>query len=268
MAAIAATKYSAKLAGSRVLVLGGTSGIGFCVAEAALEFGARVFVSSSKQDRVNSAVERLKASYPSRVDAVSGHVCDLANKATQEANLTSLFETATQGGQKLDHIAFTAGDRAAFPKTPELTADAVQALEAVRFVGAALMCKIAPKYLNPGPKSSITLTGGGLASKPSPGLGAIVSALSSAMEGLVRGLAVEYKPLRINCVAPGAVATDHLWTYDETARAAALEAFKKMTILDEVGKPEDVAEAYIYAMKDNFLTGTVLNTNGGLMLVG
>ena len=59
-----APKYISKLQGKRVLVLGGTSGIGFCVAEAAVEHGATVIISSSRQAKIDNTIQRLTSSYP------------------------------------------------------------------------------------------------------------------------------------------------------------------------------------------------------------
>src|ERR1700744_1071718 len=101
-------KYSNKLEAKRVLVIGGTSGIGFCVAEACVEFGAIVTVASSRQEKVDKAVERLCTSYPDARTRISGHTVDLASSDVEEALKVLLEFTAKEG--KLDHIVHTAGD--------------------------------------------------------------------------------------------------------------------------------------------------------------
>lgn len=103
------SKYTSKLSQTRVLVLGGTSGIGFCVAEAALEHGAHVYVSSSRQPKLDATISRLQTSYPDKATHISGQVCDLSDPSALEANLTALLEAAAAEG-KIDHIVFTAGD--------------------------------------------------------------------------------------------------------------------------------------------------------------
>lgn len=106
------TKYSSKLRGSRVLVIGGSSGIGYCVAEACVEHGAIVTVSSSNQERVNKAVEKLNGSYPSAMGKIFGATVDLSDASTLENELKTLLESTKEklGGQKLDHVVFTAGN--------------------------------------------------------------------------------------------------------------------------------------------------------------
>ena len=103
-------KYLDKLAGKRVLIFGGTSGIGFSVAEAATEFGAHVIVSSSTTEKINATIKRLSASYPDAANRISGHRADLSDANTLEANIEATLKFVTNDGvNKLDHIVITAG---------------------------------------------------------------------------------------------------------------------------------------------------------------
>jgi len=106
-------KYLSKLQDKRVLLIGGTSGIGYGIAEGALEFGASVVIASRSSSKVTSAVESLKSSYPN-IDGskIRGHTVDLNTKETDtEEQLIKLFDFATDNGaQKLDHVVETAGD--------------------------------------------------------------------------------------------------------------------------------------------------------------
>lgn len=94
-----ASKYR-KLQNKHVLVIGGTSGIGFAVAEGSLASRASVTVSSSNQSRVDSAVQKLKASFPQAT--VAGFTCDLS-KPTVEQDVEALFGKVG----KVDHIVYT-----------------------------------------------------------------------------------------------------------------------------------------------------------------
>src|ERR1700760_2047448 len=103
-------KYLNKLEGKRVVVLGGTSGIGFCVAEAAIEYGAFVTVSSSSPEKVDRAAERLRALYPNSAERVLGFPCDIGQSDKIKANVEALFKKATNNGaHKINHIVCTAG---------------------------------------------------------------------------------------------------------------------------------------------------------------
>lgn len=80
-------KYSNKLEDSRVLIIGGSSGIGYSTAEACLEYGALVTIASSNASRVGTAVSKLQSSYPSSRSRVHGQVVDLSKSDTLESEL-------------------------------------------------------------------------------------------------------------------------------------------------------------------------------------
>jgi NAD(P)-dependent dehydrogenase (short-subunit alcohol dehydrogenase family) len=128
-------------------------GIGFCVAEASVESGARVTISSSSPKRVETALEALKKSYPS--GTVAGYACDLSSP-TVESDIEGLFEKTG----KVDHIVFTAGDKLATIPLQEITLERMLKAGQVRFFAALLVAKVGSRYLSPGPLSSITLTTG------------------------------------------------------------------------------------------------------------
>lgn len=262
------SKYLSKLVGKRILILGGTSGIGFCIAEAAVEHDAIVIISSSNASKVDKALDRLRTAYPSRSSNVSGKTCDLADPATLEANLGALFEFATAGGkgEMLSHVAFTAGDAVKVSPIAEASVEYMQSVCVVRFLAPMVLAKLAPPHLTPGPESSITFTGGGNAAKPIPGWG-ILAAYGAGVEGLTRGMAQDLKPIRVNLISPGAVRTEE---YDRIpsleARDALLDGFRHETLTGRIGRPEDLAEAYLHCMKDGFITGTVISSDGGRML--
>lgn len=265
-----ATKYTSKLAGQRVLVLGGTSGIGYAVAEAAVEHGARVTVSSSQQSNVSSALESLRNSYPpgangQRPYAPTGHVCDISQKEKLEGNIESLLKAAA-GDSKINHVVITAGDIPSVPSLANITADWVEKLGTVRFISVLIIAKLLPSYMDLDSNNSFTLTGGVSTRKPIPGWSVLI-AYGGALEALARGLAVDLKPVRTNLVAPGAVHTPLLDKNVGEARDAMLEKVASETTVGAIGRPEDVAEAYLYSMKDRFVTGTVIESNGGRLLV-
>ncbi|KAK2762205.1 hypothetical protein FQN54_001214 [Arachnomyces sp. PD_36] len=265
------TKYTSKLAGKRVLVLGGTSGIGYSVAEAAVEFGAHVIVSSSKPANVASAVESLKASYPPGLNgrgpqAPIGHVCDLSDSEKIEENLESLLKVAA-GDSKINHIVVTAGDVPKVSPLSEITAEEVRKLGDVRFVGSIILAKLIPRYMDLDPANSFTLTGGVNTAKPMPGW-TLMAGIGGSLRGIIRGLSVDLKPLRVNVVEPGAIQTPLLERNlgDASTREAVLASFATSTTVGTIGQSEDVAEAYLYLMKDRYVTGAIIESNGGRLL--
>jgi NAD(P)-dependent dehydrogenase (short-subunit alcohol dehydrogenase family) len=265
-----ALEYLTKLQNQRVLVLGGTSGIGFCVAEAALTHGAHVIVSSSNSEKLSRAVNRLQAvtcPLPKPSGSVTGIACDLGAAGSLEANLTRLLDDATDGGtQLLDHAVYTAGEALQQTRLADADAATLQRRGLVRVVGPVLLAKLLPSYQHQRPASSLTLTGGIGSHRPSPGW-SILSGLGASVEGLARGLAVDLKPVRVNLVAPGAVHTELLENLAADTLPALLERFKKDSLTDTVGRPEDVAEIYLSCLKSHFITGSVIIADGGRLLV-
>jgi len=263
------TKYTQKLSGARVLVIGGTSGIGFCVAEASVELGASiVIVSSSSSDRVKVAVSKLQQAYPSTKCEISGQVCNLGDEATLEKNVQALFSAATsEGSQKLDHVIFTAGDALAAKSIHEVDMDFIKQAGMVRFFAPLLVAKHAAKHLASGPASSITLTTGAVSQQPIPNW-SVVGSYATGLHGMTRNLALDLKPLRVNLVSPGGVRTE-LWNnIPEQTRETMLEGMGKKTATGTIASPEDVAEAYLYCMRDHNVTGSVVSTNGGSLIMG
>ncbi|KAI9843279.1 MAG: hypothetical protein M1837_006494 [Sclerophora amabilis] len=250
-------KYTSKFESAHVLVIGGSSGLGFCVAEASLENGARVTISSSQQSRVDAAIERLLKSYPSAKDRISGHPCDLSGEDVDD-QVKGLFEKTG----KVDHIAVTAGDKIAPMKVKDFTVEAIHKYGAVRFVAPLMIAKHAPEYLSGGPRSSITFTSGTVSEKPLPDW-SVVAAYAAAGHGMVRNLALDLKPIRVNLICPGPVDTEFWDFLPANARNSLIEASRQQHLTGVTGRPEDVAEAFLYSIRDQNLTGSVIRTEGG-----
>ena len=261
-----------RLQDARVLVFGGTSGIGFGIANLCLSQGSTVIISGSKQPKVDDKVALLRSYYPSiPAERISGLACDLVDTANLEANLKALLEKATNGGEnKLDHITWTAGDIPKLPKIDQVNVEETLVGFHLRFQGSIGLAKVLlnNEFVKKSPSSSLTLTGGVNTRKPMPGW-SVLAGYGGSMEGLMRGLAVDLKPIRVNLVAPGAIKTE-LWDGFSTRYPGGVESFEKMlqgtTLTDTVGEPSDTAEAYAWCMKDRFVTGSIASTNGGSLL--
>ncbi len=136
-------------------------GIGYAVAEASIESGASVTVSSSSSDRVTSTIKKIQTAYPGA--KITGYACDLS-KSTLEQDIEALFK---QVG-KIDHIVYTAGDKLASMPLQEISYEKIIKAGQIRFFAPLLVAKVGSKYLNPGPQSSILLTTGNVADHPVP----------------------------------------------------------------------------------------------------
>jgi NAD(P)-dependent dehydrogenase (short-subunit alcohol dehydrogenase family) len=240
-------------------------GIGYAVVEAVIEHGGSAVIVSSNPKRIEQALDTVQKSYPSTVgtNRISGFPCDLANEETVEQDIVKIFE---QSGGSFNHIVYTAGEQNPAMSIATTTIKDIKDATKVRYIAAVIMAKHAPKYMTKGPDSSITLTTSISGQKPLPGWSPI-SGARTAVNGLGMSLAYDLKPIRVNVIAVGLVDTG-LWGIHAAHKDTIFEMFKsKKSTTGRVPLPEDVAEAYIYCMKDKNVTGSIISTNGGTLLV-
>ncbi len=230
------------LNGQRVLVIGGASGIGHAVAEAAIAGGASVTIASTNADKVKAAAEALGAA------AATIDVRD-------EAGVAAFF---TASGP-FDHVVTTAGDWGGQrgKGLKELDLDAARSAFDVRFWGALALAKHGAFT----ERGSLVLTDGTFAHMPMKG-SAVSTAAAGAIEHLSRALAVELAPIRVNCVCPGLIHTA-VWDAMPPGR---LEAMSARQLIPRAGTPAEAAEAYLYLMRATFTTGQVILVEGGSLL--
>lgn len=224
-------------------------------------------ISSSSQSKVETAVSTLQSSYPSAKDRVKGYAYSMGDQSSLEKNIHSLLSDATSSGaHKLDHIVWSAGDPLATMPPTEYTLEKLQRAGLVRFFGPMLLGKYAKDFMNAGPQSSITFTGGSVGLKPHAGW-AIPGSYVMAMHGLTRSFALDLKPLRCNLISMGMVDTD-LWAgKTEEERNELKRTYEEKVPTGRVPVAEDVAEAYLYVMRDMNVTGEIIGTHSGDTLV-
>lgn len=255
-------KYTNKLLNSRVLIIGGSSGLGYGVAEASLEHGALVAISSSNAQRIESAVDKLKQSYPSYASNIHGLTVDLSNSDTLEHQLDSILKRATEIlGGKLDHVVFTAGDALDPMKLADMTVERIHKAGTIRWLAPLLLAKFLPTYLNASYRSSYTITTGAISEKPIPNW-SVIASYAGGHHSMVRNLALDLKPIRVNGVSPGVVDTE-LWTMSEEEKKGMFEHAKKGLFTGRVPTAEDVAESFIAIMKDWNMDASMVRSDGG-----
>lgn len=236
------------LKNARVLIIGGTSGIGLGVASAVAERGAIPIVASRRQSSVDRALSQLP-------DGARGTVIDVGDAA-------ALDRVADEIGP-IEHLVYTAGDALVLGTLAELDAAAITGFFATRFVGALNAVRaFAPRLAEGG---SVTLTTGTAAHQPA--FGVLPVSICGAMNAATTALAVELAPIRVNAVAPGVVRTP-LWdSLDERIRQSMFDDAAQRLPLGRIGEVEDAARAYVYCMEQSFGTGVVLTVDGGTLLV-
>jgi NAD(P)-dependent dehydrogenase (short-subunit alcohol dehydrogenase family) len=166
----------------------------------------------------------------------------------------------------LDHLIYTAGDRLPTIPIEEITLENFSAGILVRGPSALLSIKTFLPLLPKANTTSIILTSGSICDKPIPGGWAITSFVGSGLNGLTRQLALDLAPIRVNCVAPGVVDTD-LWSHmEEKERKGLYEQMEKSLPTGRVPSADDLAESYVYLLRDRNVTGTTIHSNGGAFL--
>lgn len=236
------------LSDRRVVVLGGTSGIGFGIAAAAADAGAEVVVASSQQSSVDKALTGLPST-------ASGRALDLGDREKVNALFAELGE--------IDHLVFTAGEPLALMPIETLDLDAARDSFGLRYFGALSAVHAAAPGLRAG--GSITLTSGSAGERGGPGW-SVASSICGAVEALTRSLAIELAPLRVNAVAPGVVRSP-LWRgMNETDREQMYQQIGTGLPAGRVGEIADVVQASLYCMTQNWTTGTILHIDGGTLL--
>jgi NAD(P)-dependent dehydrogenase (short-subunit alcohol dehydrogenase family) len=260
-------RYGDKLVGRRILVLGGTSGIGMAVAQAAVEFGARVIVSSSNQSKIDVAVQKIEASFAHESSAsVGGFACDLHDLGKLETNLRALFDHATDGGQnKLNHVVYTAGNKVGSIALADTDTELITEHGILRFYVPIIIGKLAQTYVHSNHQSSIIFTSGVNTVKPVPGR-ALMAGWGAGVEGVTRALAVDLRPVRVNCVCPGPTKTELFSGFPDEVLQPLLQKYSSSTMTRTIASPEDIAEAYLYCMRDYFIDGSVIHSSGGYLL--
>jgi NAD(P)-dependent dehydrogenase (short-subunit alcohol dehydrogenase family) len=237
------------LSGKRIVMLGGSSGIGLATAQAAAQEGANVVIASSRRARIDKALATLPA-------GTEGHVLDLADGDATQALFSRLGS--------FDHLVFTAGETLHLGPLATTDLDAARRFFTLRYWGAYCAAKFGSSGIRKG--GSIVFTSGVAGQRPHAGwsLGASICA---AMEGLTRALAVELTPIRVNIVSPGVVRSPLWANMEEADREAFYQQMADRLPVRHVGDAAEIAQAYLYLMRQSYSTGQVLVVDGGAVLV-
>ncbi|TPI36141.1 SDR family oxidoreductase [Mesorhizobium sp. B3-1-6] len=236
----------------RILIVGGSSGMGLALAKRCLEEGAGVIIAGRGQAKLSAAREEL--GQPGTLETA---VVDIS----REDGVAALFERIG----RLDHIVSTAAAiEGAYRLLPEIELSAAQRVVESKFYGPLLLAKHgAPKLP---PTGSLTFVSGIAAYRPAA-RGSVVAAVNAALEGLVRALALELAPIRVNAVSPGWVDTP-IWEFVAgDGKAQTLAAMAERLPVGRVGRPDDIADAIRFLIGNGFTTGETLHVEGGHRLV-
>ncbi|MBF4516936.1 SDR family oxidoreductase [Flavobacterium sp. ANB] len=237
------------LKGKKVVVIGGSSGIGLATAKLAASKGAQISIVSSNQERINSALQEIG------FESI-GYAIDV----TDEIQVKNLFEKIGS----FDHLIFTAGENLILANVEDTSLEDAKNYFNIRYWGAFAAVKYAAPFINP--TGSIVLTSGIASNRPNKGWG-LGASICAAMEGFTRAMAMELAPIRVNIVSPGVVKTA-LWNgMLESDREAMYANIGNNLPVKRVGEALDIAKTFVYLLEQEYGTGQTLIIDGGTSLV-
>lgn len=224
-----------------VVVVGGSHGIGKAVAEQAAAAGAQVVIASRGDERRKQAVADVG-------ERARGKRLDVSDT-------DAVYDFFDDVGE-LDHLVLTAADIELGGFSDTDPAD-LQAVFDTKFWGYYHATRAAADRLSE--HGTVTYVTGNAAVKPARQVFPM-GVVNGALETMMKYVALELGPVRANCVSPGTVDTFGLGEERKTNLRESLPSGR-------VGQPEDVAEAVLTCLRDEFLTGSTVRVDGGDLLV-
>ncbi|MQB42034.1 SDR family oxidoreductase [Rhizobium sp. ICMP 5592] len=236
------------MSSQHAVIVGGSSGIGLATAAHLLEKGYRVTITGRDAAKLQAAAESL-----------NGEVAMIAMDAADLTGLAESFETIG----RFDHLVLAlGGGNGGGPFATVDLADLRKGFEQKTVAHFACAQASLPHLSKEG---SITFVSAVSAQAAMPGTAGL-AAINAAIAALAPVLAVELKPIRVNCVSPGVVDTPWWDFLGEDQKAPAFAGFATRTPVGRVGRPEDIADAIDFLIGNGFMSGHTLICDGGIRL--
>jgi NAD(P)-dependent dehydrogenase (short-subunit alcohol dehydrogenase family) len=236
------------LTNKSILIVGGGSGIGLATALRAAASGATPIIAGRSREKLDAALAKLP-------NCARAEVLDFADAAS----VTSLAERIGP----IDHLVLSASSAVAWGEFADLKEEAVRAAFENKFWGYWRVTKaLAPKLPDDG---AIVMITGAAGRAALPGTSAL-AAVNAAIAAAAQVLAVELAPRRVNVVSPGMTETEAYGWMESQQRQAMFAGAAAKLPLGRIGQPEDLADAILFALQNRFLTGAIIDVDGGVHL--
>jgi NAD(P)-dependent dehydrogenase (short-subunit alcohol dehydrogenase family) len=233
--------------GRRAVIIGGSSGIGLATAKRLAGLGASVVIAGRTAAKLDEARRMLG-------NGADAHPLDV----TDEPAVEQFFDSIGP----FDHLVTSVSGSNPGTILDTDSAAARQAFE-IKFWGQYNAARRGAKRLRRG--GSITMLGAISSRRPVRGM-TNLAAHNGAIEALARALAIELAPSRVNVVAPGVIETPFWDRMPREERDAVFAAMAKRLPAGRIGTAEDCAEAIVFLISSSFVTGVVLDVDGGALL--
>ncbi|MHA2939682.1 SDR family oxidoreductase [Vibrio sp. RC27] len=227
--------------GKHVVIVGGSSGIGLALAKQVVDLGGKVTIASRSEEKLQLAAESIGSS-------ISTHVLDASN----ETEVIAFFNKVAD----IDHLVATIKPTHISNQFTDGEVNSHKAAFEAKYWGQYYLALHSIRSNSV--TNSITLTSGIAASRGYTGFSG-TAAINGAIESLVKSLAVELAPVRVNALSPGFIERFP----DDHQRYDTVQNLGSKIPLKRLGSHEDVAQGYLFLMNNNYSTGTVLTIDGG-----
>lgn len=231
----------------KVIIAGGSSGIGLATAVMLIKEKANVIATGRSAAKLAAATKSNPGIQTATMDS------------NNRKELDAFF--STQGG--LDHLVIALSGAKGAGKFADLSLKDLREGFEGKFWPQLNTLQAALPYINKG--GSITLITAISAISQAPGVSGL-AAINGALELMIPSIAKEIQPLRINAVSPGVVNTGWWDFLPADAKADTFDTYAAQTPVGRVGEPDDVADTILFLMRNGNITGTVIRCDGGLAL--
>jgi NAD(P)-dependent dehydrogenase (short-subunit alcohol dehydrogenase family) len=228
----------------RVVIIGGSSGIGLATAKAVAEEGAQIIIASRDESKLLAAKKQIK-----------GDVSTKNLDVRSEEQIRRFFSDI----DPFDHL-ITPGSFTSPGSCLEMDIREAKDSFESKFWGQYLAVKYGVPHMSK--DGSIVLFSGVLSQRPTSNT-AIMASINSAVEGLGRALAVELAPIRVNVISPGYVDTPRFSHMKEKDREMLFNHLGKQLPVGRIGRPEEIAQTVLYLLTNGYTTASTIYIDGG-----
>ena len=241
------------LNGKVAIITGGTRGIGFETAKKFLDNGARVAILGSRESSVNDAINKLKS-----INEQYNVIGFYPNLVIEE-EIVECFEKIKKVFGKIDILVNNAGLSSSTPLNSYNESELNKIID-INIKGVFLCSKVIVPFLEN--EGGVILNTSSMVSIYGQPSGCMYPTSKFAVNGLTKSLARElaYKNIRVNAVAPGIIETDMVASLPKEV----IEPLVKTIPLGRIGKPDDIANAFLFLASDmaSYITGEILQVDG------